>query len=136
MGRVTIPARLVYEDFQELLKRIKPTDGQLRLYKEVLIREANKQLGRINKEVEQLRIELNSISEGRVKAIEKCTYDKISKDEKDALIDALDIRKLNAEAKLEEAEGIQALRESEIEYVINFMDKVDKQWADSSFDLQ
>lgn len=58
----SIPARLVHEDFQELLKRIKPTDGQLRLYKEVLIQEANKQLGRINKEVEQLRIELNSIS--------------------------------------------------------------------------
>ncbi len=50
----SIPARLVHEDFQALLKRIKPTDGTLKLFKEVMIREANNQLGRVNKEVEIL----------------------------------------------------------------------------------
>lgn len=132
----SLPARLVHEDFQEMLKSIKPSDGVLRLFKEVLIREANHQLGRINKEVEQLRTELNDVSKTRLMAIEQFTKGELNREEKNELIDSLDIRKLEAEAKLEVAQSAQALRENEIEYAINFMDRVDKQWADSSFDLQ
>ena len=132
----SIPARLVHADFENMLKSIKPTEGTLRLYKEVLIREANRQLGRINKEVEQLRNELNDISRIRVQAIEQFTIGELKRDEKDQLIDALDIRKLDAETSLADAENTQSLRENEIEYAINFMDQVDKQWADASFDLQ
>ena len=132
----SIPARLVHQDFEDMLKSIKPTEGTLKLYKEVLIREANHQLGRINKEVEQLRDELTDISNKRFAAIDKFTMGDLTKEEKNDFIDALDIRKLAAEAQLEDAEGVQALRENEIEYAINFMDQVDKQWADASFDLQ
>ena len=132
----SIPARLVHADFQDMLKSIKPTEGTLRLYKEVLIREANNQLGRINKEVEELRGELTDIANKRFAAIDKFTSGDLTKEEKNEYVDALDIRKLDAEARLEDAESVQALRENEIEYAINFIDQVDKQWADASFDLQ
>ena len=108
----------------------------LRLYKEVFIREANHHLGRINKEVESFRAELNDISDKRVNAIEKFTMNELTRDEKNEFVKSLDIRKLTAEVKLEEAENVQALREDDIDYAINFMDQVDKLWADASFDLQ
>jgi hypothetical protein len=108
----------------------------LKLYKEVLIREANNQLGRINKEVEVLRNELTDIANKRFAAIDKFTMGDLTREEKNDFIDALDIRKLDAEASLEDAQGAQALRENEIEYAINFMENVDKQWSDASFDLQ
>ncbi len=132
----SIPARLVHQDFENMLKSIKPTEGTLKLFREVLIREANNQLGRINKEVEQLRDELTDIANKRFAAIEKFTMGDLTKEEKNDFVDALDIRKLDAEASLEDAESVQALRENEIEYAINFMDQVDKQWSDASFDLQ
>ena len=132
----SIPARLVHEDFQNMLKLIKPTTGTLKLFKEVLVREANNQLGRINKEVEQIRDDLNDISNIRFKAIEKFTMGDLTKQEKNELVDALEIRKMDAEARLRDTEGVQALRENQIEYAITFMDQVDKQWADADFELQ
>lgn len=132
----SIPARLVHEDFQAMLKRIKPTEGTLRLYKEVLIREANSQLGRIHADVQQFRNELGDIARLRIQAIEKFTSGELTKDEKNELVDSLENRKLDITFKLEEAEQEQNFRESDIEYAINFMEVVDKQWADADFELQ
>jgi site-specific DNA recombinase len=132
----TISARLAHQDFQDMLKQIKPSEGTLRLFKEVLIREANNQLGRVNKEVEKLRNELNDISTDRFNAIKKFTKDQITLQEKNDLVDALEIQKLDTEATLKDIEGAQALRESEIEYAITFMESVDHQWATADFDLQ
>jgi len=78
----SIPAKLVHEDFQDLLQRIKPTEGMLRLYKEVFIREANHHLGRINKEVELLRSELNDVPNKKINRIEKFTIGNLTQKKK------------------------------------------------------
>lgn len=134
--RPSISARLVHEDFEEMLKHIKPTEGTLKLYKEILIREANNQLGRLNTEVELYRDQLNDVAKKRVDAIEKFTMGDLTKEEKNEFVDALEIRKLDTEAKLRDLEDIQSLRENEIEYAITFMEMVDRQWVDADFDLK
>ncbi len=132
----SIPARFVHHDFEDMLKRIKPTEGTLRLDKEILVRESNSQLGRINSAVHHFRSDLDEISTLRVQAIEKFTAGDLTKDEKTDLVDNLEKRKLDISFKLREAELQQGSRESDIEYAINFMDQVDKQWTDADFDLQ
>lgn len=132
----SVLSRVVHEEFEAMLKTIKPTPGTLRLYKEVLIREANNQLGRINSDIKAVRIELDEIASLRVKAVEKYTAGDLSKADKDALFDALDVRKAEAMDKLLDLEEEQNFRESDIEYAINFMENVDKQWADADFDMQ
>jgi site-specific DNA recombinase len=132
----SIPARVVHEDFEGLLERIKPSEGTLRLYKEVLIREANSQLGRINVQIGSLRQELDDISVLRVEAIEKFTKGDLTKAEKNEFVDSLEIRKIEATDKLKDMEEVQSLRESEIEYAITFMERVDRLWSDADFDLQ
>ncbi len=132
----SVPAKRVHEDFQTYLSSLRPTDGTLRLYKEVLVREANHQLGRLNTDIEGIRRELDEVARLRVNAIERFTSGDLTKDEKNEFIDSLDIRKLDATEKLKDLEAGQALRETDIEYAINFMESVDKQWADASFELQ
>ena len=132
----SIAAETVHTEFKDMLKRIKPTSGTLKLYKEVLIREANNQLGRINTEVEKLRDDLDDVSKLRVEAVEKYTRGDLTKEEKNELVDALEVRKFETTDKLKEMEEVQSLRENEIEYAITFMEQVDKQWSDAGFDLQ
>ncbi len=132
----SMPAQIVHDDFVDMLRRIKPTEGTLRLYKEVLIREMNKQLGRINTDVQRLRGELSELSDARVKGIQQFAKGDLSKDEKDILMDALENQKLDLSLKLREAEQQQSFREADIEYALNFMEFVDKQWEDATFDVR
>lgn len=132
----SVKADVVHDEFREVLKKIKPTQGTLRLYKEVLRREANNQLGRLNTNIRQLRDELNEISRLRLEAIEKFTVGNLTLDEKKEFIDSLDIRKLEADAKLSDLERQQAIREADIDHAANFMEEVDRQWDNANFDLR
>ena len=130
----SIPAQIVHDDFKDMLKKIKPTEGTLKLYKEVLRREANNQLGRLNNDVQRLRDELGEISKIRLQAIQRFTTGDLALEEKNELIDSLEHQKLEANIKLKEVEQLQSLREADIDHAINFMERVDMQWADADFD--
>lgn len=132
----SIPASQVHDDFADMLKKIKPSEGTLRLYREVLSREANKQLGRLNYDIQRFRDELGEISSLRLNAIQKFTSSELTLEEKNELIDSLENRKLDTSLKLKELELQQGFREADIEHAINFMESVDRQWADVSFDMQ
>ena len=126
----------VHADFAEVLKKIKPTDGILKLYKTVLIREANDQLANLNKQIAKARDELDSTAELRANTIKKFIEDAITLDEKGSLVDSLDERKVNLSLELMELEQQQNIREADIEYAVNFMHSVDKQWEDVAYDLK
>lgn len=132
----SFPAKLVHADFKVLLKQIKPTPGAVKLYKEILVREMNSQLGRINKEIEEYRDALNAISSSRVNGIQQFTTGELTKDEKDDLMKDLEHQKQETSLLLEEAEQKQSFREADINAAMDFMEHVDKQWESVSFDMQ
>jgi hypothetical protein len=132
----SIPAKIVHEDFEAMLKRIKPTESTLSLYKEVLVREMNNQLGRINSEVQRLRNELGTISDSRVQGIQQFAKGDLTKDEKNLLMDSLENQKLELSFKLKEVEQQQSFREADIQHAINLMEYVDRQWTDANFDIK
>lgn len=129
-------ARKVHDDFEIALQQLRPSEGILKLYKEILIREANNQLGRLNKRLNNLREEQTVVDESRFKAIQSFTDGKISIDEKNLLIDRLDEQKLKLSSVLDEMEQQQAVRETDIEMAINQMENVSEQWALSDADIK
>jgi site-specific DNA recombinase len=132
----SFPAKILHADFKKLLKQIKPTAGAIKLYKEILIREMNSQLGRINREIECYRDALNMISNSRINGIQQFSSGELTKSEKDDLMKALETRKQEMSLKLEEAEQRQSFREADINAAMDFMEHVDKQWESVSFDMQ
>lgn len=132
----SMSADKVHQDFVKVLKKIKPSDGILKLYKTVLIREANDQLSNLNKQIAGIRDELDKISELRAKTVKKFIEEAITVEEKSGLVDSLDERKISLSLELKELEQQQSIREADIEYAINFMHSVDKQWEDVAYDLK
>lgn len=129
-------ARKVHDDFEIALQQLNPSEGILKLYKEILIREANNQLGRLNKRLNTMREEQNRVDESRYKAIQSFTDEKINLEEKNLLIDRLDDQKNKLSLELDELERQQTVRETDIELAINLMENVSEQWALSDADLK
>lgn len=130
----SIKAEIVHEDFVEMLKNIKPSEKILKLYRRILVQEANRALGALNGRISSLRSELDDISQRRVNGIEMFADGQLSIEEKSTLIDALDKKKLETTLKLNQLEQQQNIREADIESAINFMSRVDRQWQFSDFD--
>lgn len=136
-GKVkSVKAVTVHQDFEELLTRIKPSEGILRLYKQVLVREASNALGSLNQKLTSTRKLLSEIDESKLKAIRKFTDETITLDEKNALMDSLDKQRLEKSDELREFELQQTIRETDIELAISVMDNVDRQWGESALDIQ
>lgn len=136
-GKVkSVKAQKVHDDFEELLKRVKPSGEILKLYKTVLVREANNELGKLNQHIHNLREELNNINSSRVNAIQKFAEENITLEDKNQLTDLYDAQKAAKTAELNELEQQQNIREADIEVAIAVMDTVDRQWAESGLDVQ
>lgn len=136
-GKVkSVKSSTVHQDFEDLLTRIKPSEGILRLYKQVLIREASNALGGLNQKLTTTRKLLSEIDESKLKAIRKFIDETITLDEKNALTDSLEKKRLEKSEKLRELEQQQTIRETDIELAINIMNSVDKQWSESALDVQ
>jgi site-specific DNA recombinase len=137
VGKVpSVKADIVHEEFVELLKKIKPSDEIIKIYKQVLIKESNAALSNLNTKITKNRNRLNEISELRSKAIDRFVAEELTKDEKDNYIAGLDNQKFEATSELAKLERQQMIREADIEQAINVMENVDKQWAVSEVDLQ
>ncbi len=130
----SIKANIVHEDFERLLDELKPSEGVLKLYKQVLIQEANKALGALNGRISAVRDELDEIAVKRANGIEMFAGGELSIEEKNVLIDSLDQKKLETQLRLHDLEQLQNIRESDIDAAINFMGSVNEQWKNSNFD--
>ena len=121
-----------------MLRNVQPTDGFLRGYKEILIRQATKENGRINDKVKVQREVMSDIAETRLNAIEDRLMEKDEKRKQELsdLIERLDSRKLNSKEKLDELEDQQTVQEAKITYAINHMHDIAKQWLDADYDLR
>ena len=137
VGKVTsVKSNVVHDDFIKLLERIKPNEGILRLYRTVMIREANNNLDNLNIRIGALRQQLDKVSKTRSSTIEKFVEGKITQNEKDDLTNNLEEQKLATCVELQKLEKQQTVREGDIEQAINFMNSVDKQWEFSDVDIR
>lgn len=127
-----------HEAWLAMLRHVQPTDGFLRGYKEILIRQAAKENERINAKVKAQREVLDDIADTRLNAIEDRLLEKDEKrkNELSELIERLDNRKLDAKDKLDELEAQQTVQEAKITYAINHMHDIAKQWLDADYDLR
>lgn len=126
---VSLGTDQVHDDFKKLLQRLKPSKSILKLYREILLREAKNELSGINKKIGRLRRQLDSIAETRVSAIEKFANEMLEESDKELLFQKLDDEKSKAESELDSLEEIQNFKQVDIQNAINFMTQVDKQWA-------
>lgn len=137
VGKVpSVRSKILHDKFEDLLKKLKPSDEMLKLYKHVLIKEANASLDNLNLRITNTRRALDDISEKRSKAITKFIEGIINEREKDDYTNSLDEQKMDKSAELEKLLSQQQIRESDIEAAINVMEKVDKQWATQEYDIQ
>lgn len=136
-GKVpSVKANIVHEEFSELLKVLQPSDGLLKLYRRVLVNEANRALENLNRNISNYRTKLDKIAELRSSAINSYIEGNLTLTEKDEYLADLDKQKIQISADLIELEQQQAIREADIDQAILFMKTVRKQWEISDIDLR
>jgi site-specific DNA recombinase len=126
----------LHDRFEALLVDIEPKPGTLRLMKEILSRTAVKELGNINQDIKDLRDRLDENANYRRKVMKQFINEKITEAEKNIETESCDEEKLALQQELHDLEQRQTLNESSIEYALNFMANVSKQWSDASLDLK
>ena len=132
----SVKAGLVHDEFVAMLRKVKPSDEILKVYKQILIKESNAALDNLNTKIAKKRTSLNEISGLRSKAINRFVAEELTLEEKETYIEGLDSQKLDISAELAKLEQQQTIREADIEQAVNVMGSVGKQWAVSEVDLQ
>ena len=133
-GYESAKASEIHEAFDDFLQQVAPTEGAIRLFKEVLKRTAAKKLGSANAELSELAKEGERLS-GRKKSILNLLIDgKLSVSEKDEMVTDIEKRREELRIRRKELEDQQELNELTIEYVCNFMDKPAKLWRDADLE--
>ncbi len=135
-GVPSLATRIVHEKFVDLLHVIQPTPRTLKLYKEILRRQAIKELSHTDTDIAEIRRKLDALAEERTKVLRKFTMDQLGESDKDLLIGALDTEKLALVEELSALEAQQTIQETNIEYALNFMGNVAKVWADAPLELK
>ena len=130
----SVKSSTMHDDFEEMLKHIKPDERVVALYREVLVTEAMNQLGSLNNKISKLRNKLDIIAESRLSAIKKFNADQLTQEEKTDLINSLDEDKSIQVEELSKLERQQAIREADIELTLFAMRDIATQWSVSSPD--
>ena len=128
----SVKAEVMHDDFMDMLKRIKPDERVLSLYREVLIAESNNQLGTLNAKMSGLRTQLSTLDDNRLAAMKKFNADQLTLAEKDELVAAYDEDREALKDELKRLEAQQLVREFDIDTALNVMESVDSQWAVAS----
>ena len=128
----SIKAETMHEDFMEMLKRIKPDERVLSLYREVLVTESNNQLGTLNAKMSTLRTQLSTLDDNRLAVMKKFSADQLTLAEKDELIASFDDDREVLKDELRRFEAQQLVREFDIDAALHVMESVDNQWAMAS----
>lgn len=120
--------------FVDFIQEITPTDGTVRLFKEVIKRTAAKKLSDTNAELAKCREGITTIDSKLNNALDALLEGKIDQNEKARYTKALTLQREELDRKILELEKIQRISESTIEYVCNFITKPAKLWLDSDLE--
>jgi site-specific DNA recombinase len=135
-GTGSVTVNEAHSKFEELLTSIEPKPRTLKLMKEILVRTSVKELGNINKDLAELRDKQDEIASTRANVIKKYVNGNLNDEEKQMVIDELDVEKLDISQLINDLEQQQTLSETSIEYALNFMANIAKQWSDASLELK
>ena len=129
-------ADTVNKEYAELLKRVKPTDSTLRLYKEILNRTAMKQLDNLNRRLSSLRNALSALDEERSIAMRRWNKGEMSDADKDEVVMTIEADKFDKKDQIAKLEEQQAVKQSQIDYAMNFMHDAHKLWVDADVSMR
>ena len=133
----SVGVQKTHEAYLSLLRNIQPSEGFLRGYKEILVRQAVRQNNRINTQVKAKRQELDDIASKRLEAIEESVgATERRKRELTEAIDSYDQKKLVGSEELDRLIEQQSMQEAKIDYAIRHMHNMAKQWLDADYDLR
>jgi hypothetical protein len=111
----SVKADQVHDDFEITLQRIKPSEGILKLYKEVFDPRANNELGRLNRRIGALGKTWTKSATRGLKPFKSFTEGVITSEEKSELTNLLDVQKIERMSDLKELEEQQSISEADIE---------------------
>jgi site-specific DNA recombinase len=126
----------VHTKFEKMLVNVTPKPNTLKLMKEILVRTSLKELGNINQDLAELRDTLDEMAITRSNTIKKYVNGQLSDEDKQMMIDQLDSEKLDVSHDINALEQQQSISEANIEYALNFMANIAKQWSDASLELK
>lgn len=135
-GHSSIGISDMHEMFIDYLNEITPTEGTVKLFKEIVKRTAAKKLGETNKELARIREDISSIDSKLNSALEALLEGKIDASEKTRYSDALMEKRSQLEQQIVELEKVQRINETTITYVCNFITKPAKLWRDADLETR
>ena len=135
-GTGSVTASDAHTKFEDMLTTITPKSSTVKLMKEILLRTSVKELGNLNKDLVELHEKVDSLSAERLVVIRKNLKGGIDDSTKDEVVNAIDIEKLELNEQINKLEQQQIINEASIEYALNFMVDIAKQWSDASLELK
>ena len=120
--------------FNDFLQQLTPTNGAIRLFKEVLKRTAAKKLSNANNELEAVSKAEKKLSDKKKAVLDLLLEGKVTVEEKDFMLADVENEREALKSKRKELEEQQELNELTIEYVCNFMSQPAKLWRDADLE--
>ena len=124
-----------HDFFVRFLEQITPTEGTIKLFKEIVRRTAARKLGDANKEINRLHELESSLSDQIEATLRSFLIEKsITEEQKDFFTGRLEAQRRDVRKQIKAQEEIQQLNETTIAYVCNFIDKPAKLWRDANLE--
>lgn len=130
-GYESAKASEIHALFNDFLQQLVPTDGAVRLFKEILKRTAAKKLNNANIELKELTKAENKLSGKKEAVLNLLLEGKVTAEEKDFMLAKVEKERDSLKLKRKELEEQQELNELTIEYVCNFINQPAKLWRDA-----
>ena len=126
----------MHELFVDFLEEITPSEGTIKLFREIVKRTAAKKLGDTTRELANCREAVSDIDKKLIEAVDAMLEGKISIDDKNRYSEALELKRQDLRREIDKLERNQGLNEATIDYVCNFMTKPAKLWKDADLETR
>ena len=135
-GTGTIKASEAHLKFAELLHGVTPKQNALKLMKKIIVRTASKEMGNYTKDLSIFQNEQASIESTRSNTIKKYVNGQLSNEEKQLMIDQLDVEKLEVSQQISNLEEQKRVSTTSIENAVSLMENIATQWLEAPFETK
>lgn len=126
----------MHQLFVDFLEEITPSEGVIKLFKEIVKRTTAKKLGDTTRELAKCREVISDIDKKLIEAADAMLEGRIGIDEKNRYSEALETKRQDLRREIDKLEQNQGLNEATIDYVCNFMTKPAKLWKDADLETK
>ena len=124
----------MHDEFEAVLEKVRPTDGILRLYKEVVIRRWNEEHKEVRLQRRAIDDKLRTLEDWKTSVVEKYVEGGLTIDEKKQQLEKTESDMLGLRIKRQELHTDELNKEVIIDYAINFMGNAAKLWRDADLE--